>query len=151
MKKHVAIIDDEQLVMDAYETALRRREFEVIRFSGEDCVDRAVQYLEADAATVDLAVVDIMMPPGEAFKDFDTDQGMKTGVFLLEMLRAKYPRLPLLVLTNVQNEETLEQVRKVAPGTRVLRKAHCPPFDLVGEVQEQLDQAKGKEAEGHEQ
>jgi DNA-binding NarL/FixJ family response regulator len=142
MKKHVAIIDDDTLVMNAYEAALSRRGFDVTRFSGEDCVDRAVQCLEANPSTVDLAVVDVMMPPGETFRDSATDDGMKTGVFLLERLKANCPELRFLVLTNVQNEETLQELRRVAPGTTVLRKAHCPPFDLVEKVQELIASPK---------
>jgi len=142
MNKHVLIIDDDHLVMNVYEAALRKRGFEVTRFGGEQCVDEALQFLRERAKAVDIIVVDIMMPPGEALKDQDTDQGMKTGVFLLKMLKDSYPDLPLLVLTNVQNEETLELVRRVAPQTKVLRKAYCLPFDLADEIKSQLGGGK---------
>ena len=67
---------------------------------------------------------------------------MKTGVFLLEMLKARWPALRLLALTNVQNEETLQELRRVAPGMTVLHKAHCPPFDLADAVQELIGSPK---------
>ncbi len=132
------MVDDDQLMMSTYETVLKMRKFEVTRFHGQGCVDRALGFLEKESASVDIMVIDIMMPPGEAFKDEDTDQGMRTGVFLLERLNAQYPSIPSLVLTNVQDEAILEAVRKVAPQLRILRKPQCPPLDLVKIIQSDL-------------
>jgi CheY-like chemotaxis protein len=141
MKKHILMIDDDLFMMEVYETALKESQFEVTRFSGENCVAQGVHFLEEKASSVDLVIVDIMMPPGKTLKDQDTNQGMKAGVVLLEMLKVKYPNLPLLGLTNM-NRERLEQIQNMVPWTRILQKAHCPPFKLVKIIQETTKQAK---------
>jgi CheY-like chemotaxis protein len=134
MKNHVLMIDDDRQVMSVYETALRKRQFEVTRFSGEACVDDALRFLGESANQVDVIVADIMMPPGETLRDRDTDEGMRTGVVLLEMLKTSHPSLPLLVLTNVQQEDILGQIRRVVPHAKVLHKPYCPPFELAEEI-----------------
>lgn len=142
MKKHIVMIDDDFQVMTPYETALRECEFEVTRFSGETCVDQALEFLRQKSALVDLAVVDIMMPSGEAFDGNDTDEGMKTGIFLLEKLKTDYPSIPLLVLTNVRNDETLGQVARMIPEAKILQKPYCPPFDLANKIENLINRKR---------
>jgi CheY-like chemotaxis protein len=67
----------------------------------EDNVGSAVATIEDPAQQFDLLVLDISMPPGDAFKSADTRGGMRTGLPLYDKIRRLRPDLKIVVLTNV--------------------------------------------------
>jgi CheY-like chemotaxis protein len=114
-----------------YTQALRDAGHTVVEVVGPDS---AIEVLSSTANSIDLVVLDIMMPPGRAYREDDTLNGLRTGVFLAKTVQSRYPDLPILVLTNVQNPETLSQLREMPSIRKVLYKPDCTPFDLVDEI-----------------
>jgi DNA-binding NtrC family response regulator len=124
MGKIVLLIDDDNLPMKFYIKALEESGFTVKRFLGPDDV---LDFMEKNAAEIGVVVLDIMMPPGKRYKDENTKEGLRTGVFLFKDIRRMYPNIPVIVLTNVKNPETLCEF----PKDQLIQKMNCPPFTLV--------------------
>jgi CheY-like chemotaxis protein len=91
-------------------------------------------YQEAETWKPDLVVLDIMMPPGTRYAHRKTQNGLRSGLFLLEDLRALDPDLPVLVLTNVRDDETLRQFDSFQ-SLKIVQKRDSPPFDFVEEIE----------------
>ena len=130
MRHSILIVDDERLMTDPYIRALQRKQFHV-----EHCltVDCAIKKIITENASFSLVILDVMMPPGEAFAKENTLEGLLTGVFLFQKLRKERPNLPFIVLTNVVHQETLDRFSSDL-NVEVIHKTECPPFDLVDRV-----------------
>jgi CheY-like chemotaxis protein len=96
------MIDDEKRQMDSYRLDLEFRGFEV-RFVSD--VDEVVRMLGRGGDVPELAILDLMMPPGAAFAAADTESGLRTGIRLFEALRERWPKLPVMILTNVTDPD----------------------------------------------
>ncbi len=127
MKKLVLLIDDDKLPMQYYVKALRQEGFKV-----EHCLepDSALDFARKKGQQIDAIVLDIMLSPGKAYKDKKTVEGLKTGIFLSDNLQQLCPGKPVVVLTNVKNEETLNHFEE-SPQVKVIQKLDCPPFKFV--------------------
>ena len=134
MKKLVLLIDDDRLPMKYYVMAFQQEGFKV-----KQCLepDSALDYVQKKGSEIDAIILDIMMPPGETYKNEDTNEGLITGVFLLKGLRKCCPAVPVVVLTNVKNPDTLNEF-KDEDLVKVVQKMECPPFELVELVDEMV-------------
>jgi CheY-like chemotaxis protein len=133
----ILFIEDERLPMIYYIKELERSGFNVKEFhSPED----AVAFAQTKPQLA-LIILDIMMPPGEKYKEEDTKDGLRTGVFLFRDLSILYQDLPIIILTNVGNSETLGYFRDRL-NCKVVQKLECPPFALVQLVKEMIATAK---------
>lgn len=139
-KRRVMLVDDEccpgqkepnGIYMWYYAQALRDADFEVTEVISPD---DALLEMAAEGASFDLIVLDIMMPPGEAYKEVNTLEGLRTGVFLGRTLQESYPDLPVVVLTNLANPQILNQVKELTNVKATFSKSYCPPFELAREV-----------------
>ncbi len=142
MTQTVLFVDDEVLPAKLYLRALQESGFKVIHLKS---VDEALHFAETaqDRVSVDLLVLDLMMPPGEALKDEETLDGVTTGLVLRGALRKYYPKQPIVFLTNINNPEILQPLED-EPGTRILHKFSYPPFELVDEMKKVLEAAVSK-------
>lgn len=123
----ILLIDDEKAPMKYYIRALRQKNFDVKQcFKPED----AFQYLENSKSPPLVTILDIMMLPGEKYANEDTDDGLKTGLFVLRDLQKMYPTMPIIVLTNVNDSDTLNFIEE-GPHIKVALKLVYPPFELV--------------------
>jgi len=111
-----------------YTRALRDSGYKVVEVVGPDS---AKEVLSSEGESFDLVILDIMMPPGKAYEKADTLNGLRTGILLAKTIQSEYPNLPVLVLTNVQNPDTLSQLRQIPSVKRTLCKPDCTPFELV--------------------
>lgn len=125
-KQTILLIDDDVLPMAFYITALRQKGYEVEQCSTPDS---ALDFLKKRADSVKAIVLDIMMPPGQVFKNENTDDGLKTGLLLYNNLAHAYPMLPIVILTNLMNEDVITQLTK--KGISVLQKLDYPPFHFA--------------------
>jgi CheY-like chemotaxis protein len=121
------MIEDEARANVYYLRALEKSGFDVmqIKDAGE-----AVEYVRDERNQIDLILLDIMMAPGRYRDRNGIEQGLRTGVFVYEEIRACRPNVPVLVLTNVQDPEALSAF-EAGPRLQVARKTQTPPFDLV--------------------
>jgi hypothetical protein len=71
-------------------------------------------------------VVDIMIPPGQPYREKDTGEGLRTGILLYADLRTRFPDVPAFILTNMADPDVLAHFQ---PGPRlcVVKKDDTPP------------------------
>ncbi len=133
-KKVVLLIDDDKMPMKFYIRALEQKGFEVKQCFEPDC---ALEFMQKRGTQIAVIILDIMMPPGKIYENEETNQGLRTGVFLLKNIRKEgyCQNTPVIVLTNVKNPETLSEF-EVGPLLTVKQKMGCPPFELVKLVEE---------------
>ena len=96
MKKATILLIDDELqskkdgpngsYMWYYTKALREAGFEVVEVVTPDS---ALQKLSSKNSKFSLVVVDIMMTPGEAYKNENTLNGLRTGIFLAKNIQVR--------------------------------------------------------------
>ena len=123
----ILLIDDERLVMQYYVRELKRVGFQV-----KQCFDpdSTFEFIEKKKPEISLIILDIMMLPGKKYQGADTENGLRTGLFILNDLRDKFPDVPIVVLTNVADVNTLKQFQGI-PQLSILQKLDCTPRCLV--------------------
>jgi DNA-binding response OmpR family regulator len=129
MEKLLLLVDDDRMPMQFYVKALEKQGFNV-----RHCLtsDEALEYAEKEKGNIAGIILDIMLPPGR-YKN--TNEGLRTGVPLLEDLRRYCADTPVIVLTNVRNPKTLDEF-KGKPLVIVVQKMECPPFELAKLVED---------------
>lgn len=135
MQPLVLLIDDDVLPMEFHVRALRSEGFEVEQRLDPDS---ALEFVREAHDRISAVILDIMMRPGESYKDVDTREGLMTGVALYRDLRELCPDVPVVVLTNVANEETLRRFEE-GPKLKVVQKLHYTPFKLVDLIREMTE------------
>ena len=137
-KGTVLMIDDDEWPTKLYETALVRRDFKVKRCTD---ADTAYEFAKENNEALLAIVLDIMMSPGERYKNRDTDDGLKTGLLLYEDFKSFIkPNLPIVVLTNVSNRETLKMLPE-GESLRIAEKMDVPPLELALLIEEMIEQS----------
>lgn len=126
----ILFVDDERRYVDDYVEELRLSGFTV---EYRKTVDAAHKFLLENLAQIDLLVLDIMMPPGELLQEAQTNHGLRTGERFYELARQLAPGLPVIILTNVIDEQVKERFEQ-EPSCWFIGKEDCFPFELVEEV-----------------
>jgi CheY-like chemotaxis protein len=124
----IVLIDEEAVPMNYYVKALMKSGFEVVQF-----LDVEQALADVRARRPDLVILDMMMPPPDAYDEFDTEEGIMTGLFLFRDLRNLYPDLPIVVLTNLSDPSKLSQLS--GDPLLVMQKNEATPFDFAAAVQ----------------
>jgi len=101
----VLIIDDDMSALNYYARPLDR-DYQVIPCHDPD---EAVIAARQHGKHISLITLDIMMPPGKEFESSDTKKGLETGVLLYRHLRQECPQAHIIVLTHVENDDTLKK------------------------------------------
>lgn len=114
-----------------YTVALKDADYDVVEVLGPD--DALAELANKDQH-FDLVILDIMMPPGNAYKDDDTRNGLRTGVLLARRIENDWPKLPILVLTNVLEPEALDALKALPSVKRILTKPKYTPFQVFEEI-----------------
>jgi len=130
----ILMIDDEKRTLDSYLQELRLNDF-AVRY--ESLVDAGLKCLEENAHEIELLILDLMLPFGQAFNEEETDKGLRTGVLFYERVRRTNDRLPIIILTN-NVDEGIRRVFEQDPHCRFFRKEDLLPFELADEVKDFL-------------
>lgn len=104
-----------------------------------DNVDEALKVFKENMERVELLILDIMMPPGQSFKDEDTMQGLRTGVLFYRFVRKFRPALTVIISTNVSDPE-LEDYFVKEKRCLFLRKDRYFPFEFAEEVKKAMEE-----------
>ena len=128
----ILFIDDEPHYIETYVDELKLSGFEVTVCKD---VDSAIAFVQGCLAKVDVCILDIMMPPGNAFKSDETQMGLRTGVRVYDRLRQQVPDVPIIVLTNISAGDIERKFVKDG-NCRLLRKDQCLPFELAEQVRQ---------------
>lgn len=139
----VLFIDDDRRRMNKYVRELAENGHDVIF---EDNVDDALNTLRSQK-DLDLAIIDISMPPGTEYKFEDTVGGTRTGLALYDTIRAERPELRIVALTNVPDPRVAEHfARDDAALWRLVRKPDVLPRQFAEFVGRFLAGKDGEEA-----
>ena len=130
----IIMVDDELRRMAAYVWELRDTGYQVEMCSS---VDTALANLEANLPQVRLLILDVMMPPGQAFKNLDTQDGLRTGERFYERVRQLSADLPVFFLTNVSDPHFTKKYLRER-HCKVLHKEYYQPFELADEVRRMI-------------
>ena len=127
MKNTVLVVDDDELPMMFYREALKRQGYDVHQCRDPDST---LEFARQKAPAIAAIVLDIMMDPGVVYSNQNTNQGLRTGVLLYRDLRQVCPDVPVVVLTNVVDTETLREFEG-QQAVRVIQKIDCPPLEFA--------------------
>jgi CheY-like chemotaxis protein len=145
MGKRLLLIDDEVNLNPApppnapngymwyYAEALRIAGYELTEVNS---TDQALEQLGTHQ--FDLVLLDVMMPPGKSLADEDTARGVRTGLVLADRLAQAHPKVPVVILTNVEDNAPLQALRRKPNVKKILQKTDYTPFVVVEEVNEVL-------------
>lgn len=140
----ILMVDDEPKYVEPYLEELKMR-------FGDDSVwffntvDAGWKQLESDPTGVDLLILDIMMAPGKTFEGEQTNHGLRTGVKMYEAIRRRMPELPVIILTNVTDENVAKGFTDT--GVVWLAKSETFPDELSDKVDELLLQRSDRGVE----
>jgi len=116
--KRILIIEDEQALLEAYTLLFRTKQYEVFQAAnGRD----AIPILEREKP--DYIILDILMP-------------IMGGIEFLEIVHIAetYPDTKVLVLSNLSDQKTLENVMRLG-ASRYMLKASASPRELIEAVE----------------
>ena len=112
---HIAIVDDETMILDVFSGLLKRAEFNAACFSSPD---DALESFRRHPQKYDLLITDIYMPDGD-------------GIVFASEVRKIVPNLPIMFMTGNASPDVRE--RAIALGrVEFLEK----PFPLVDKPKE---------------
>lgn len=94
------MVDNDKQKMSPLQATL-----ELYGFDVEFCrdVDNAIEYVRKNTDTIDLILLDIMMPNGKLLEEIDTRSGKDTGLYLYREIREMFNG-PILFYTVVRNK-----------------------------------------------
>ncbi len=133
MKHRIVLIDDDHGPMAYFVAALKMKDVEVQQI---DSVDEVFTWLDnLPAEKPQLFIVDMMMPPGTHFTLAETDDGLRTGVFVVRRLREVLADVPILVLTNYNDDH----LRKELPAdVGKVSKYQVSPFEFADQAMKHI-------------
>jgi predicted nucleotide-binding protein len=132
----ILFVDDDRYLSNSYTSALRDEGYNVVESDGADAALRMARTREFDAV-----VLDIMLPHGKSFDDFETQGGFKTGLALARELRNLLPEARILALT-MSTDPEIQEWFSSDDAVRYANKRDVLPPDLVRLVKNLLEDRK---------
>lgn len=134
----VLFIDDEARYVDSYVQELKLLGYDVQFQDCREGVETALEFFEENAHEVELLILDIIMPPGFAFQDDNTELGLRTGIAFFDQARSVRPDLPVIVLSNVTKEQVGDRFAS-EENFLYVGKDDCYPFELSARIDRMLN------------
>jgi CheY-like chemotaxis protein len=125
----ILFVDDEPRELDSYKLELEMSGYDLVF---EPDVDNALQFLEENQNEIKILILDLMMPVGKAFENAP-HEGMRTGMDFYDRIRKTLPSLPVIIFTNVTDEQVESKFGKET-NCWFLRKANFLPYELAEKV-----------------
>ena len=132
----VLIIDDDPIFMSQHIDYLEEEGFKVTLAAN---VAAALKAARCEARSIDVVVLDLMMPPGK-YGSAATEGGTSTGLLLLEELRQLLPATPIIVLTFTPDFTSV--LAKVEATTSVCLQKPILPSQLASVILSVVGNAK---------
>jgi CheY-like chemotaxis protein len=144
MPDEILFIDDEEFFAQRYIERLKEQDF-AVHYCAD--ADDARMLLES-RPSINAIILDIMMPTPRGVPGTLTEEGLSTGLWLLDQVKDYvYHKRPLLVLTNRNPhvvEERLASLEFPEWLFEVRRKVETPAFFLPGHLANFLAEARKK-------
>jgi DNA-binding response OmpR family regulator len=128
-QKTVLIIDDERGYSEGLQDALDYEGFKVLTAT---TAEEALRILKHER--VDLATVDIMMPPGRSLKS--QARSSRTGVVLCRTIKKLYPRTAIICISVVTDRDTIKEIE--SQNIRFFRKGEVPLRTVLDSITTKL-------------
>jgi len=141
MEKILWIDDDVDFALNAFIDELEDdANYQVLR---AQTPDKAWQMLEEKPITA--IIMDVMMPTGEIIDSKTSQQGVYTGLRLLEKIKddPKYAKIPALIFTSLSKDKEVKKWGK-ENNVRILLKLDIYPEELVEAIEELLEKKEVK-------
>ena len=116
-QKTVLIIDDERGYVEGLQDALDYEGFKVLSAT---TAEEALRILKSER--VDLATVDIMMPPGRSLES--QARSYLTGVVLCRTIKKLYPRTHIICISVVTDRDIINAIQR--QNIQFFRKGEVP-------------------------
>lgn len=131
-QKTVLIVDDEKGFTEALQDAL---DYEGLRVLTASSAEEALRVLKKEQ--VDLATVDIMMPPGPSLERQATKPfSHRTGVILCGTIKKLYPRTHVICISVVTDRDTIKEIENM--NIRFFRKGEVPLRTILNVITNRL-------------
>jgi CheY-like chemotaxis protein len=104
--------------------------------------EKAIEEIDRWGDSIDVIILDIMLPVGEMFSIEEANLGLTTGVILLEQIKSKLPDVPIVVLTAVANEAVKQLILASGIPEEYYFDKPIGPRNLLAKVQEVLKGTK---------
>ncbi len=124
-RKTVLIVDDEKGYAEALQDALDYEGFRVLTATS---AEEALRILKNER--VDLATVDIMMPPGRSLES--QVRSDRTGVVLCRTIKKLYPHTDIICISVVTNRDTIKEIED--QHIRFFRKGEVPLRTVLNHI-----------------
>lgn len=128
-RKTVLIVDDEKGYAEGLQDALDYEGFRVLMAT---TAEEALRILHSER--VDLATVDIMMPPGRSLES--QARSYMTGVKLCRTIRQHYPRTHVICISVVTDRDTIKEIE--SQNIRFFRKGEAPLRTILNAISTKL-------------
>jgi DNA-binding response OmpR family regulator len=128
-QKTVLLVDDEQGFLEALADALEHENYRVLKATS---VEDALNIFKREK--VDLASVDIMMPPGA---EFEAETGShEAGILLCKKITRLYPKTDVFCLSVVSEQRIIHEIESL--GVKFLRKGETPLRTVLNMMRSRL-------------
>jgi len=128
-QKTVLIVDDERGYAEGLQDALDYEGFKVLTAT---TAEEALRILKNER--VDLATVDIMMPPGRSLES--QARSYRTGVILCRTIKKLYPRTSIICISVVTDRDTIKEIE--SQNIRFFRKGEVPLRTVLNAITTKL-------------
>ena len=120
-------VDDEPSVLGYWRAAFEDEGHTLLVATGPD---EALEIVSDGDRTIDHVIIDLMLPPGNTFRDCDTQSGSRTGILLAQRIHELLPHVPILLLTNCHPESLQSELPCDFPAV-ILGKPCTSPSDIL--------------------
>ena len=127
--KTVLLVDDEKGYVEGLQDALDYHGFRVLTATS---AEEALSILKRDQ--VDLATVDIMLPPGRSLESQAPSQ--TAGVTLCRTIKKLYPRVWLICISVITDRDTINEIE--SHNIMFLRKGEVPLRTVLDHITTKL-------------
>lgn len=125
----ILLVDDEQGYLEPLADALTHEGHRVLTAT---TAQEALKILEREK--VDLATIDIMMPPGESLQDLTSSH--QTGIMLCQKIRNDFPDIHLFCLSVVSDRDVIRRIQSY--GVRFFGKGETPLKTVLDMIRSRL-------------
>ncbi|HEX8651806.1 MAG TPA: response regulator [Pyrinomonadaceae bacterium] len=130
----ILFVDDEPVFTSSYRDELELENYNVVL---KRKLDEAWAVLDEEGPSVQLLILDVMMPSSDLIGMPD-EGGMRTGLLFFEKVRQRFPDLPVVVFTNISDKNVKEFFEKQS-RCWVMNKFDYLPYQLADKIKTILD------------
>ena len=132
VKRTVLLANEDATPAHPYILALEQNGYEVKQsHNADDTLELATQ----EHLNIAVIIHGILLKPGGQYPSETTHGGLRTGIPLSKDLSERYPYIPIIILTQVADAETLNQFPE-EDRLKVVQALEYPPIELAQLVKE---------------